>query len=317
MKTPLHIVTGFLGVGKTTAIRHLVGLLPDQGPVAVVVNERGQVGLDGAVLAAEQPGLEIREVAGGCVCCTAGPALDQALAELMDRVKPIRIFLEPSGAARPGDVVELCRAHRVGPGLDLKPVIGLVDPMRFLQPRMMSLPVYRDQVEAADILAANRSDLADEAQLAAFREKAQALYPPKAMVLTVSQGRLPPEVLHMSREQARQKTRPVIPLLDGPDSADGAVHGGLSEAGWRWPPEARFRARALEKTLKGFSGVERAKGVFHTDQGWLLLELVGEEFHRRETQFRLDSRCQFFLREGAATTPQRMEESLQDCLVNA
>jgi len=283
---PVHIITGFLGAGKTTAI---LEILKREGPgrrTAVLVNEWGKVSLDGPIVAAEHPGLEIREISGGCICCSAGAELDRVLAEILERIGPDRILVEPSGIAKPGEIVDLIRPRLADDTLEIRPVVCLVDPARFVKTRAMELPIYRDQVESAQVLVANRCDLAGPGTLEAFHEAASLLFPPKMAVYTTSFGKLPPEVLDLPA---------VRPALSLPDPAHDAPD--FEEAGWTWPPETVFCESRLIRLFRSAAGsqtqIERAKGVFHTDRGWLLLEVAGGAFHRRMTQYRAMSRCQF------------------------
>jgi G3E family GTPase len=283
---PVHIITGFLGAGKTTTI---LEILKREGPgrrTAVLVNEWGKVSLDGPIVASEHPGLEIREISGGCICCSAGAELDRVLAKILERIGPDRILVEPSGIAKPGEIVDLIRPRLADGTLEIRPVVCLVDPARFVNTRAMELPVYRDQVESAQVLVANRCDLAGSETLGAFHEAASLLFPPKMAVYATSFGKLPPEVLEMPA---------VRPAATIPDPTRDA--SDFKEAGWTWPPEKVFCESRLSGLFRNAAGsethIERAKGVFHTDRGWLLLEIAGGEFHRRPTQYRAMSRCQF------------------------
>ena len=190
-KTPVHVIAGFLGVGKTTAILDLLAKLGPKETNAVLVNEWGDVSLDSAVIASQGSAVAITDISGGCICCTAGAAFDNALDMVIHEVNPDRIFIEPSGVAKPGDIIDLVRYHNQAMRFDVRPVIGLVDPARFLQPQIMRMPLYRDQVESSQILVANRCDTVEEETIRAFHEKASELYPPKTAVLTTSYGRLP------------------------------------------------------------------------------------------------------------------------------
>jgi G3E family GTPase len=252
----------------------------------VLVNEWGKVSLDGPIVASEHPSLEIREISGGCICCSAGAELDRVLAEISERIEPDRILMEPSGIAKPGEIVDLVRPRLADGTLEIRPVVCLVDPARFAKTRAMELPVYRDQVESAHVLVANRCDLADPETLEAFRAAASLLFPPKMAVYATSFGKLPPEVLEMPA---------VLPEATLPDPARDA--SDFKEAGWTWPPEKVFCESRLSRLFRSAAGpemhIERAKGVFHTDRGWLLLEVAGGEFHSRPTQYRAMSRCQF------------------------
>ena len=93
---PTNIITGFLGVGKTTAITHLLKNKPEGERWAVLVNEFGEIGIDGSLIAgndSEQSGVFIREVPGGCMCCTAGLPMQMALTMLLAKAKPDRLLI--------------------------------------------------------------------------------------------------------------------------------------------------------------------------------------------------------------------------------
>ncbi len=100
---PTNILTGFLGVGKTTAILHLLQHKPESERWAVLVNEFGEVGIDGALIAgnySEEQGVFIREVPGGCMCCAAGLPMQMALNMLLARARPDRLLIEPTGLSQ-------------------------------------------------------------------------------------------------------------------------------------------------------------------------------------------------------------------------
>ena len=94
MKIATNIITGFLGTGKTTAILQLLKQKPHDQRWAVLVNEFGEIGIDGALLSEE--GALIKEVPGGCMCCAAGVPMSVALTALL-RTKPDRLLVEPTG----------------------------------------------------------------------------------------------------------------------------------------------------------------------------------------------------------------------------
>jgi G3E family GTPase len=296
-RVPFHIISGFLGVGKTTAILNLLARLGKKEQVVVLINEWGQIGLDAEVVGSEHPTLAVREISGGCICCTAGAALHQTMMDILTDLKPDRIIIEPSGVAKPGEIMDCLQSPDLADRLDIRPVIGLVDPVRFLQPAMMKMPIYRDQVDAAAILVANRCDTADQETIQVFLEKAAAMYPPKKAVHTTRFGKLPLEVLVPFETMQQNKTVPGI---------KGHMHTGLEtmeefkEAGWAWPAGTIFVYgklqsffKALDKTASEIDlEMVRAKGVFHTDHGWFLMELATGSFYQREIQYRGPSRCQ-------------------------
>ena len=103
---PTNVVTGFLGAGKSTAILNLLKEKPEGERWAILVNEFGEVGIDGGLLGASS-GREVfvREVPGGCMCCTAGLPMQMAMNMLLARAKPDRLLIEPTGLGHPYEVL--------------------------------------------------------------------------------------------------------------------------------------------------------------------------------------------------------------------
>lgn len=98
-KIPTHIITGFLGAGKTTVLQQLIGQKPASERWAILVNEFGQLGLDAAVLSNQ--GVQLSSVAGGCLCCLRSPLFQVSLNRLIREARPQRLWIEPSGLGHP------------------------------------------------------------------------------------------------------------------------------------------------------------------------------------------------------------------------
>jgi G3E family GTPase len=283
MPIPVHVVAGPLGVGKTTTLLALFQHRPPGERWAVVVNEFGSVGIDGAVLS-DAGDIAVKEIAGGCVCCVASTALRSALVEILRRQKPDRLFVEPTGLAHPAAIVDLLRSPGLAGHVELRGVIVLLDPRR-LRP---SDPLFRDLVSAADVLVAHRADLASDDQLAAFQAFAASLWPQPALTLVAAHGALPAEVL-----EASSSVRPRVPGLH--------VLPNLEERGFIWPPELVFDADRVTRVLQGLvrpdnralpAGAERAKGIFHTDRGWWLVQATPNRVAVEPVGWRRDSRVE-------------------------
>ena len=175
---PTNLILGFLGVGKTTAILHLLRQRPEGEVWAVLVNEFGEVGIDGALL--ETEGAFVREVPGGCMCCVAGLPMQIGLNQLIHKAKPDRLLIEPTGLGHPSQIIETLTSEHYRDVLALGPVLCLVDPRRLEDPRVRENVQFRDQVAASDILIANKTDVCSDAQIAAFDEWAAGLEPAAA-----------------------------------------------------------------------------------------------------------------------------------------
>jgi G3E family GTPase len=188
MPIPVHIVSGFLGAGKTSAIRHQ--LTERKGEqIAVVVNDFGEAGFDEAVIEGEAP-YQITNIPGACVCCTAPEGFLQALGALIDG-RPDRILIEPTGLARPQDIVDTVRRGPHRDEVEIQPVVVLVDPRRLDTPSPEEKALIAEQAEVADVLVANHTDGCSADELAAFDAWAGALWPAPLAVLHTTRGAVP------------------------------------------------------------------------------------------------------------------------------
>lgn len=302
MKIAVHILSGFLGVGKTTAVKDLLARRADRERIAVVVNEFGTLGVDGALLS-DCASCILREVPGGCVCCTAMADLEASLEEICDLVAPTRFVLEPTGLAKPSELVDLLRGPRWVQRFDVRPVITLLDPQQDVEALCRESALFRDQIETADVLVLNRCDLASEEEILRVEEWAEALAPPKLRIARAAHGVLPDEIWDLERQ-----TPAAAPALLEANAPHSRLHRNSLEGylgrGVAHPPERIFDADRLLGALEGLrSGaltrgrVARVKGIFHTTAGWRVHEIAGGRLTTAPTSWRRDSRVDVILKD--------------------
>ena len=155
----VDILTGFLGSGKTTLLRHVLDHGLRGKPVAVIMNEIGDVGIDGRVVTGLSAVEKMVELSSGCICCTIDDyRFDLAVQEIIETTRPHLIIIESTGLADPEPVVDRVK----GAGLGLDAIITVVDALD--GPRHLhETQITRQQIEAADFLVLNKLDLVDEA----------------------------------------------------------------------------------------------------------------------------------------------------------
>lgn len=173
---PVTILTGFLGAGKTTLLNRLIAAAGDTR-IAVVENEFGAVGIDGGLIGtASRPDITVVELANGCVCCSVRGEMSRALADLADRrdagtLAFDRLVLETTGLADPAPVAQ---AFFVDEGVReryvLDGILTLVDAVH-APAQLDEQRVAAAQVGFADRLLLTKTDLVDDAQVAALTER--------------------------------------------------------------------------------------------------------------------------------------------------
>lgn len=155
---PTNIITGFLGSGKTSLIKKLFLVKPKEEKWAVLVNEFGDVGIDSALLAKEQPDVHIREVAGGCMCCAAGVPMQVAITQLIAKAKPDRLIIEPTGLGHPDAVLTALTQPHFKHVIAMQACITLVDARKAVESRYRINDTFLQQLAVADIILASKSD---------------------------------------------------------------------------------------------------------------------------------------------------------------
>jgi cobalamin biosynthesis protein CobW len=219
-KIPVTIVTGFLGSGKTTLIRHV--LIHAHGRrLALIINEFGDVGVDGDILkscgatsCAEE---NIVELTNGCICCTVADDFAPAIAALLSREpKPEHIIIETSGLALPKPLVKAFEWPELRAKLTVDGVIAVVDAGAVADGRFADDPeavarqrqadpsldhenpleeVYEDQLLCADMVVLNKTDLLSGAALARVRADIARAIPRVVKIVETHEGRIDADVL--------------------------------------------------------------------------------------------------------------------------
>ncbi|MCL1057737.1 GTP-binding protein [Shewanella gelidimarina] len=155
---PTNVITGFLGVGKTSFIRSLLSQKPADEVWAVLVNEFGEVGIDASLLGGETQQIQIKEVAGGCMCCAAGLPMQVAINQLIAKAKPDRLLIEPTGLGHPQEVLKVLTQAHYQQVLAMKTCITLVDARKLNDSRYTQHDIFNQQLQVADLILASKAD---------------------------------------------------------------------------------------------------------------------------------------------------------------
>ncbi|WP_404376050.1 CobW family GTP-binding protein [Vreelandella aquamarina] len=317
---PVHIVTGFLGSGKTTLIHSLIEQKPVDEKWAILVNEFGQIGIDQAMFETRDD-VVVKGLPGGCLCCQLAFVLQAALVNLLARSKPDRVIIEPSGLGHPAGLLDLLRGEAFQDVVEVQDIIATLDPRRLDEARVREHDTFQDQLHMADAIAITMGDQASAAQHQQAQEFIDGLWPPRKWVHTVEAGGLPVALL-LGSGQARQEQQPAMPqahqALAASPSLEGAFFDfppppgqpqqqtasalGYTSTGLRWHPTERFDLDRLAMYLSELPSSARVKGVFHTADGWKQLNRAEGALSVASSAWRQDSRLEVI-------TPESVEHS--------
>jgi G3E family GTPase len=187
----INLLFGFLGSGKTTLAKHLLAQRGSTVKTAIIVNEFGEVGVDGDILRGQN--IDVVELNSGCLCCTLRGSLMMALEELRDKSKVERVIVEATGISQPRELLDELVDSSVK-GLKIGPLVTVVDCAKFNKLQSMLGDFYLDQIEFADIVIANKMDLATPDQIESATRHIREINA-NAQIFFAEQCRVPPEVL--------------------------------------------------------------------------------------------------------------------------
>jgi cobalamin biosynthesis protein CobW len=262
MKTSCNILTGFLGSGKTTLLTYIMQHGLQQKRVAIIMNEIGDIGIDGKVITGLEGVESMVEFNSGCVCCTIDDyrfaiAVQQIIAE----TKPDLLIIETTGLADPNPISDRLQTASVARDA----IITMVDAATFL-PLAAEHDVLDEQVKAADFLVLNKIDLVTDHQRQKVEKRLRRLNR-RALVLAASYGQVATDLLFSTSVSAYRaglqaagatSTAPAAPHAHGHDTIQAFSYET------HWPVDLYAFERFLNKLP---ANVYRAKGLLQLTRG--------------------------------------------------
>ncbi len=259
-----NVITGFLGVGKTTAILNLLKHKPQHERWSVLVNEAGKIGVDGKVM--QHSGIVVKQVPGGCMCCAAGLPMQVAVNQLLIETRPHRLLIEPSGMGHPRNILKTLSGKEYDGVLDLRACICLIDPRNLSDERYLDSELFRDQIAIADVLIANKTDQCTTDDRKRFDAFLAALPDTKQATSWVTQGEIRSEWLDLPhRLESATSFRPVKESVAGFTSFSTSFADTVS-----------FNQECLLALVNSLQ-VERVKAVVKTDRGVIFINSVKDQ----------------------------------------
>ena len=339
---PTNIITGFLGVGKTTAILHLLQTKPANERWAVLVNEFGEVGIDGSLMSGqltEHNGIFISEVSGGCMCCAAGVPMQIALKTLLLKAQPDRLLIEPTGLGHPKEIIKILTAEHNLSVINLLATVTLVDARNIKNPRYTTHDTFNQQLDIADIVIGNKAELYEEQDKANLSVYLQEKYSKEKPLYFTEHGKLNWQWLsnktnyQISSKQLNDKMAVgrSLPLFnndnnkaikDQPLPSCGYIRidnqgEGFYSSGWRFSAKFIFSREKIQQLLTQLAA-ERVKAIFHTVDGVFSYNNTLDSFTENQLINSTDSRIEIITKQPLSMFTQiaPKQTSFEQCLLN-
>ncbi|MEZ9667342.1 GTP-binding protein [Vibrio breoganii] len=322
---PINIITGFLGVGKTSAILHLMSIKPSNERWAVLVNEFGEIGIDGSLIQGKQNQdgqVYIREVPGGCMCCAAGLPMQIALNQLLSESKPDRLLIEPTGLGHPREVLQVLSTDYYRQIINLQKNITLVDARKLSDPRCTEHDTFNQQIAIADTVVGNKRDLYQQGDEENLADYVGALGLSETKVIYAEHGEIPFAEFEGATQFHKQKTPHLFqqkqprtaPVPEPPIPESGILKAtnkgeGFHSVGWRMSADRIFNRQKLLQLL-GKLTAERMKAVFITESGIFGYNLTADGL----TEIELDECSESRLEIISDRIDDSFEEQLLGCI---
>lgn len=300
---PVHIISGFLGAGKTTLLRHLLSQKPENEVWAVLMNEFGQIGVDQQLLPQDQ-GYAVKELLGGCLCCSSQMPMQMALSRLLSEAKPDRLFIEPTGLGHPAQLLEQLTELHWQPHLSMRALVTVIDGSRLHDAVWSKQNLYADQLKAAQIVAVSHADVmidADEQALTALQQEYQ---PYQQIWLKAPMGQLALTDIDQAYIGTPRKIQPLLQIQRTWSAAEALPEikqlpyhyvetaQGYSIAGWKMPKRWVFDFYDLLDVLCEQKDWLRIKGIFNTTAGWKSFNFNPDQFNYQSAEENMDNRLE-------------------------
>jgi G3E family GTPase len=219
-KADVLLLSGFLGAGKTTLLKYILSWENDLSGTVIVVNEFGQIGIDGSFL--KESGSDVIELTSGCICCTLSADLLQCLTSIWERYQPRRIFIESSGIADPVSIVSVLNEPRLAQSMAIYKIVTVLD-ADLWEAREIFGQVFYNQLKTADLILLNKIDLVEKNKVMQFLNEIHEFLPDSQVIPSIHCG-IDPETLWTEPQSKTLELTPVHFFQHAGHNHDAAGH---------------------------------------------------------------------------------------------
>lgn len=300
---PTHIISGFLGAGKTTLLQHLLSQKPKDEVWAVLMNEFGQIGVDQQLLPQDE-GYAVKELLGGCLCCSSQLPMHIALARLLSEQKPDRLFIEPTGLGHPSQLFDQLTEPHWQSSLAMRALITVVDGSRLHETNWVKQNLYEDQLKAAQIVVVSHTDVMTFEDDQALELLIEEYKPYHQEWIKTENGQLALNKIDVAARLTERFIQPLLKLQKQMTETEVKKEiqqlpyhyvesaQGYIVAGWKLPKRWKFDFYNLLDLLCAQQDWLRIKGIFNTDQGWKVFNFNPDQFNYKSGEEGIDNRIE-------------------------
>lgn len=327
----VDIVFGFLGAGKTTFITRVLQQWGAEEKIVVLVNEFGEVGIDGELLASR--GGDVLEMPSGCICCTLQADFKVQILDIIRAIHPERIIIEPTGVATIAQVRTIVELQIFENTFSRVNDILIADATGFMGLYKANRHFVESQVENAGIVLMNKCDLVDKKKAMVTRSAISAINPDISVLMTefgavdwAEYQMALSSAPHIDAEKAEREQKLTIVGAVHPHNRIGEGHPhfheqedalGYESFGCTYE-SGSFNQGKLEQFFReandsksGMGEIVRAKGIFGIGDKWILLELASGEFSLQPAKKSKQSKVSII---GRELDREMIKSSLDQCL---
>lgn len=325
-KVKTHIISGFLGAGKTTLLQHLLQQKPDGEIWAILMNEFGQIGVDQQLLP-QNAGYEVKELLGGCLCCAGQLPMQIALSRLIQDKQPDRLFIEPTGLGHPAQLLEQLTEPHWQSQIDMRALVTVIDGSRLHDQIFTQQDLYQDQLKAAQIVVISHADTMSEVDQIELNHIRNDYLTTVETWLSAEQGNIDIQQIDVRHQGIQRKIVPLIqiqkqlqPNEEFPVIKQLPYHyvetsNGYTIAGWKFSKRWKFNFYDLLDVLCEQKDWLRIKGIFNTNQGWMIFNFNPDDLNYKSGEESLDNRVEMII-QNTADSEARDWESFETALLN-
>lgn len=343
-QTAVNLITGSLGAGKTTLLKNLIKFKPENENWAILVNEFGAIGLDGAILE-QNLDITIAQIPGGCICCSAQGELKEAIEMLLKSQNLDRLLIEPTGLGEPDVLVDLLQSPFFQERFNVQTVFAVLDAFSTGVKEIEQYSIYQNLLNMADVVILNKIEQASSEQVQALENYANKLFPAKAAVISTNHSQIKQNYLNLGTQQTHQSNNTQFNPITNPSqpskhkqsisqtkdleiSTKCKLPGLVTRktqnqldtlsVGWLFEDSVEFDWTLIQELFNNLSTLPnnqkplRAKGIFKVGKPWMLFQWVNNQATREIIAYRRDSRIELLLPNTTEFDFNQFEETLKN-----